>query len=505
MNFFFKNYVFLFIQKAFFIASFFIVVFNINVLQAEVFSLGEENSWFRIHNVGNKLAQVDITYLDTSGNQVFTDGCDEEYDCKNLLSEKSRTFFQQSEDNLEIGFRGSAFIKSTQPFVTLMGRDAFKNDKFQIAGDTLRLLPNGSTQLLPIIQFNEKYASRISVQNLDKKNFSCMMINLYSKNKQIDMTQYIDSDVAFCPNGGSYIPPHGSILINESILANLESFDGFGIVHGVLTINGFLASEQSFLVSVENREIDGPGLTQYRGIDFDEASTDVVLPIADKNYSENGKIWDVNFRIIGQDPLLRHEVEFLYQGNDNANNYYEFEHKTSFTKMLNCDLRLWNRGSCVPSNIDNIDNFRGTVRIKSDLPIAIVAQLFASNNLLGNYRGLSSEEASRQIFMPVLNKNYGPFGDAIGWNSSFRVFTFDGSDSRIRKYFFSNKGKNISELPMILNREQTFYQQKNSLINNKWVGSGYIVADKPIVAVVYLFNENFEGDNLLMYNAVSLE
>ena len=58
---------------------------------------------------------------------------------------------------------------------------------------------------------------------------------------------------------------------------------------------------------------------------------------------------------------------------------------------------------------------------------------------------------------------------------------------------------------MILNREKTFFQQDNNLIDNKWVGSGYIVADKPVVAVVYLFNKNFEGDNLLMYNAVSSE
>ena len=29
------------------------------------------------------------------------------------------------------------------------------------------------------------------------------------------------------------------------------------------------------------------------------------------------------------------------------------------------------------------------------------------------------------------------------------------------------------------------------LLNNKWVGSGYIVSDKPIVGVVFLFNENF--------------
>ena len=110
-----------------------------------------------------------------------------------------------------------------------------------------------------------------------------MMINLHSANQAIDMTTFIDSDTAFCPNGGSYIPPHGSITINENILVNLGTYDGFGIVEGVLTIDGQLPREQSFLVSVENREMNGPGLTQYRGIDFDEASTDIVLPIADKN------------------------------------------------------------------------------------------------------------------------------------------------------------------------------------------------------------------------------
>ena len=58
---------------------------------------------------------------------------------------------------------------------------------------------------------------------------------------------------------------------------------------------------------------------------------------------------------------------------------------------------------------------------------------------------------------------------------------------------------------MTLNREKTFFQKDSILLNNKWVGSGYIVSDKPIVGVVFLLNENFQGDNLLMYNAVSLE
>ena len=139
-------------------------------------------------------------------------------------------------------------IKSTQPFVTLMGRDAFKNDKFQIAGDTLRLLPNGPSQLLPIVQFNENYASRISIRNLDKDDFTCMMINLHSANQAIDMTTFIDSDTAFCPNGGSYIPPHGSITINENILVNLGTFDGFGIVEGVLTIDAVASASKPYTV-----------------------------------------------------------------------------------------------------------------------------------------------------------------------------------------------------------------------------------------------------------------
>jgi hypothetical protein len=500
-----KNQLFLKIRRSVVVVTFFVIGLSSSVIYAETISLGEENSWFRIHNVGSKLAEVDIAYFDQDGKQILVDGCNKNLPCNNIESEKSWTFFQQSQTDMRIGFRGSAFITSTQPFVTLMGRDAFKNDQFQIAGDTLRLLPHTQRQILPIVQNNNDFISRISVQNLDKKNFGCILIQLVSNEDILNLEEYYNFDKTFCPSGGISIPPKASITIDEEILSLVGYFDGFAIIDALNNSEGFLAYDQSYFVSVETREKNGPGLTQYRGIDADEVSTDVVLPVVDKNHNANNMNWNVKYRIVNNDIIKENKVNFLYQGVDNNANYYEFEHTVLFSKMLDCDLRLQLPSQCIPKQLLDISNFKGTVRIKADQGIAVVAQLYASDKLLGDYRGLTAEDASRQLFMPVLNKNYGPFGDAVGWNSWYRIFTFDGQDANIKQYYFSNKNDNIVSPTMTLNREKTFFQNDSILLNNKWVGSGYIVSDKPIVGVVFLFNENFQGDNLLMYNAVSLE
>ena len=500
-----QNNIFILLKRISVFIAFIIISMNASAMYADVNSFGEENSWFRIHNVGKKTAEVEILFYDESGKMIAEDGCNITSQCKNIGPEKSRTFFQQSKEGLEIGFRGSAFVTSTQPFVTLMGRDAFKNDKFQIAGDTLRLLPNGPNQILPIVISDTDFTSRISIQNLNKENAGCMELLIYSINGLIETNNFLPINSGLCPNGGISIMPRSSITIDEKFFSKFENFDGFGIIYARTSAEGFLAENQSYMATIETRENFGTGLTQYRSIDFEETSTDIVLPVADKNSFEQGRYWDVKFRIVNKDVSSTNKINFLFQGVDDENNYYEFEHSLTITEMLTCDLRLWNQSDCIPNDIPFIDSFRGTVRIKGEKEIAVVAQLFSSNNLIGDYRGFSAEEASRQIFMPVLNKGYGPFGGSQGWNSSFRLFTFDGQSSTIKQFYFSNKQGNIDAPSQLINREKSFIQSNNSLLPNKWVGSGYIVADKPVVAVVYLMNENFKGDNLIMYNSVSLE
>ena len=177
-----QNNIFILLKRISVFIAFIIISMNASAMYADVNSFGEENSWFRIHNVGRKTAEVEILFYDESGKMIAEDGCNITSQCKNIGPEKSRTFFQQSKEGLEIGFRGSAFVTSTQPFVTLMGRDAFKNDKFQIAGDTLRLLPNGPNQILPIVISDTYFTSRRSIQNLNKENAGCMDLFIYSIN-----------------------------------------------------------------------------------------------------------------------------------------------------------------------------------------------------------------------------------------------------------------------------------------------------------------------------------
>src|SRR5690606_29492232 len=149
--------------------------------------------------------------------------------------------------------------------------------------------------------------------------------------------------------------------------------------------------------------------------------------------------------------------------------------------------------------------FSGTVRMQSVDPVAVVAQRVSSDGSLADYRGFTAEEASTQVVLPVLNKNYGPFGGASGWNSWFRVLTFDGSVANVYVVYYSKAFPNglFPPSPTSVDGQQTFRQWQNRQLPDGWVGSGVIVADRPVVVVANLESDVFEGDPVMLYNGVS--
>ena len=56
-----------------------------------------------------------------------------------------------------------------------------------------------------------------------------------------------------------------------------------------------------------------------------------------------------------------------------------------------------------------------------------------------------------------------------------------------------------------MERQRTFRQWENRKLPDGWVGSAIVVSDRPVVVVVNLESDVFEGDPVMLYNGVSLE
>ena len=94
-------------------------------LLAQSVLLPIENSWVRIQNVGTSAATIQLEFYDQSGALVAIDRCPEVGNCGALEPGFGWSFFQQSFDDLEEGYQGSAYITVDQPFVSMLARDTF--------------------------------------------------------------------------------------------------------------------------------------------------------------------------------------------------------------------------------------------------------------------------------------------------------------------------------------------------------------------------------------------
>lgn len=473
-------------------------------LEAQSLGLGDENSWIRVQNLGGQPANVHVTFYDLAGNAVAKDGCPDG-GCGAVEPGFGWSFFQQGWGGLGSGYRGSAFVTADQPFVALLARDVFKGGQFQIAGDTLKLGHGTSTLYLPVVQNNAGYVSRISVQNSSDGADACVQIEYWAEGASSVTAVDPPGPTAGCPGGGQRVPAHGTLLRDESNLP-VANFEGAAVVRALATGSGVAASAQTLAATVDTRDRNGAGLATYRGIGPDEVSGTVALPQVDRNASEGGSSWSTRFRILNVSPGSANQIELRYEGTNGAGEAVEIEHEIVVTSALTCDQALAGVAGCLPDDQDLPPNFRGTVRIKATAPIAVVAQRRDADGSLDNYRGLTTEAASRQVMLPVVNKNYGPFGDHTGWNSSLRVLTFDGSTAHVRVIYFSKefpKGRVYG--PVNVEGQATLRQWDDGGLPDGWVGSAIVVSDQPVVVVANLETEVFSGDRVLMYGGVSIE
>ena len=474
--------------------------------EAQTARLGDENSWLRIQNVGSLPAHLDLNFYDPNGRMVAKDGCPRANVCDAITSGSGRSFFQQTFDSLPLGYRGSAFVVSDQPFTGLMARDVTRPDgSYQIAGDSLRLGTGVAEYFLPIVANNSDYVSRISIENTSATADACVEILYYADGQLSSGQADPPGATAGCPQGGARLAPKATLLRDETSIGAPFGFDGSARVRTYATGSGTAASAQQLAVMVDTRARRGAGLSSYRGIGSDEAGQVVLLPMIDRLASEGQSTFTTRFRVMNTNPALPNEVTLRFSGRDGSGAQVEFENKVTVNGVLTCDQRVQ---QCLPPGKVLPASFFGTVRMQAINPIAVVVQRLADDGSLADYRGFTGVEASTQVVLPVVDKNFGPFGGKRGWNSWFRVMAFDGSAAQVYVVYYSKQfpaGLFPQGSIRVGPEGLTFRQWEDGRLPDGFVGSAVVVADRPVVAVSNLESDVFSGDPVMLYNGIPIK
>ena len=472
--------------------------------EADPLDLGEENSWLRIQNIGRRDATIVVEFFDLAGKRVSTDRCPREGACEALVPGSGWSFFQQEYPGLDEGYRGSAVVTVDQPFVALLARDVFQDGMFRIGGDALSLQTGTSTHFAPIVQRTAEYVSRISVENTSATREGCFQIVYYAEGATRPAAVDPPGPTEGCPRGGALVAPRATLLRDEHNLPVPEGFDGAAVVQALQTESGVPAQDQMPSMVVDTREREGPGLAMYRGIDYAEMSRDVVLPLVDRNASEGQTTWTTRFRVVNSIPPVTNQLQILFAGHNADGDEIEIEHEVDVVSVLTCDQRLGGVGGCLPEGVSLPDTFFGTVRIRAEYPIAVVAQRLSADGALADYRGFTAAEAAREVVLPVLNKNFGPWGGFRGWNSWFRVVAFDGSRARVNVLYFSKHFPTGRLSPTVsVDHYRTLRQWEDKNLPDGWVGGAVVIADRPIVVIANLESDVFQGDPVMLYNGIA--
>jgi len=473
---------------------------------SQALNLGDENSWIRIQNVGTEPSNVEIDFFNNLGARVASDTCPKAGACEAIQPGFGRSFFQQTLTELPDGYRGSAYVAADQPFVAMLARDVLRTDgEFQIGGDALRLGPGASSHVLPWVVNSVGYSSRIVVQNTNPDAGTCVQISYYDSGQSQASAVDPRTPSTQCPSGGQYLAPNASWVRDETSTPLRIGFDGSALVQTRPVSGG--ASNGSVQAVVDTRDRAGSGLATSRSVAADETSRVVLLPLVDRNHSEGQSTFSTRFRIASANPAIPNDVTLRFTGVTDSGEEFEVEYTVTVYGNRTCDQRSSGATACLPDGVSLPDRYAGTVRMQSVEPIAVIAQRVAADNSLGDYRGFTSEEASTQVVLPVVNKNYGPFGGSQGWNSWFRILTFDGSTARVTVIYYSKQFPDglYPPLPLTVEGQRTFRQWEDGNLPNGWVGSAVIVSDKPVVVVTNLESDVFEGDPVMLYNGVTLE
>ncbi len=109
--------------------------------------------------------------------------------------------------------------------------------------------------------------------------------------------------------------------------------------------------------------------------------------------------------------------------------------------------------------------------------------------------------------LPVVNKNYGPFGDSTGMELLVaRPYLRWLNGARPRHLLLEGS----SRTAWSTGRSASMASRRSGSgrtadLPDGWVGSAIVVSDQPVVVVANVESEVFTGDRVLTYGGVSIE
>jgi hypothetical protein len=494
------------------------------------YSLGNENSWIRVQNIGQANANVEVHYFDHQGRIAGRDACPSD-SCPVLFPGSGWTFFQRTNPFLPQGFEGSAVISADQPIVALMAKDVFRGPLFSIAGDTVTPGAGSNRVYLPITAKADgplgDWMGRFAIQNLSDTVTACVTITYISN--------YTDNEIAWdpyrappptsgsstptagtppgrlpgCPNGGMPLPPRGTIFRDHNSMVVPNGFTGSVRIDLHRNAQGQGPERQFIAVSHDTWNRLFSAFASYRGLDENELGKEVVLPLIDRQVGP-GNSYSTHFQIANKNPNTPAQVTVRFEGYDLGKSPPQLVSKTNTFTIKGSRLCFQDRddfANCLADGDKLPFNFVGTVTINSTEPIGVIVNRSSSlSDVFTNYRGIRPQDGARRVLLPVLNKNHGSVGGASGWNSWFRVMVADGGTARVTvRYFGLDLPGGTVSYTVNIDREFTVFQYLESMLPDGFAGTAIIESDRPIVAIANLTTDVFSGDPDLLYNGISLD
>jgi hypothetical protein len=470
-------------------------------LIGQPYTLGVENTSLWVQNGGLFHASLIVDYYDPDGVRIAQDKIDE------LAPGASTVFEQADQPDLPPGFAGSAVVTADQPIKTVILKYKEEGDILSLGGD--QGLSAGSNRVyLPLIysRFGPDAAwnTRFALQNVSTAASACVRMTYLSHDGTVVFSEPEPDALADpeCPNGGLPLPAGGTILRNQAnMLEELpEQFEGSLIIDTVPgdeeEASALLAAGADIFNSVR------PSLASYRGLGWDPAgtgdpstgdlSTAVLVPVVYKNFGEF-TAWNTKLAISTADPTQATEVTVTYCCDERLP-----EPDGSFRKTF---------AVLASTVIDHAlepelpDGFVGSAVITGDQPLAVVqatASALPDKSSFWSFVGIPQSTASTDVWLPVLYKDSGwkgPFGDAAGWNSWFRVQVADGGTANIHVAYYSDDldGGSLSFDDSVTG-SKTFDQHTDPLLPPDFEGAAVITSDEPIAVVQGIWSDAYQGD-----------
>lgn len=486
------------------------------VVGSGCYTVGVENTWIRVQNMGSAPANIEIKYMKEDGTVVASEACPTWGLCSAILPGGGWTFQESQNPGLPQGFQGSAVITSDQPIAVLMGRDSDRGGGFfAAAGDTVALNTGSDKLYLPLVAYRDgpaqNWYSRFAVENMGDSTACAALV--YTSNFA-DAEVHRDPDNAAnpsptpdpqCPNGGISIPPGGSLLKSALSMGVGPNFTGSVRVDLQTNAQKVPASKQSVVASSEVFSSNSSQFASYSGFTTADMGTSLLLPLTER---QAGYQWSTNFEIMNSDPTQPANVTLRIDGWDSSQNPPQFIVKQN-TFQLRASRMCFqdsDTANCLaPGDVLPLNFNDGVARISSDKPVGVVVTRSAiGSDSYVTYSGVRTDTASKRVYLPLVNKNSPTAASRTGWSSWVRVLVADGGAANLTvRYIGPGLPGGESSYTIPIYRSTTLIQPWDGALPDSFTGSAILESDQPIVALADVTTGNFAGDPDLMYSGVA--